>query len=241
MINYIILTKTTNEFIYLMTNNLLQSLKETIYPAQNGFENYRIIIVESQKECQYTYDSTKTINFDFTKYNKFNYNYALNQGLQYCLKTFNNNDWFVFMNNDIVCDKNWICAINDTYNNDKRILSFSPFIKNTKYIDNTSIGYILGKNFVGWCFMYKYDVYKIIGEFDEKFDFYFQDDDYIEQLKIYKLLNASIKNCIVQHIGQQTTGKEDIKKLLEDRDKFIVKYSVDTYIRNEREKRIITI
>jgi len=42
---------------------------------------------------------------------------------------------------------------------------------------------------------------KQIGPFDETFDFYFQDDDYLEQLRIRGLKHATVKNAVVKHFG----------------------------------------
>ena len=75
-----------------------------------------------------------------------------------------------------------------------------------------------------------------IGKFDEQFDFYFQDDDYIEQLRLYNIKHASIKSSIVAHLGQKTTGKEDMNKLYDGREKFICKYGEQIYQQREFEK-----
>ena len=89
---------------------------------------------------------------------------------------------------------------------------------------------------LGWCFMCKHSVLMTIGKFDEQFDFYFQGDDYIEQLRLCNIKHASIKSSIVTHLGQKTTGKEDMNKLYDGREKFICKYGEQIYQQREFEK-----
>lgn len=84
--------------------------------------------------------------------------------------------------------------------------------------------------------MFHKDVLDEIGEFDENFDFYFQDDDYAEQLKKYNIKHMSVAISIVTHLGQQTTGPEKMNVLLDGANKFIAKYGLQTYLVNEQNK-----
>ena len=51
MIDYVILSNTRTEKDYAMTSGLLSSLGNTVYPAENGFESYRVTIVENSPGC----------------------------------------------------------------------------------------------------------------------------------------------------------------------------------------------
>ena len=107
MIDYVILTNTRTEKDYNMTMNLIDSLKNTIYPKESiEFSSYRITLVENNiGSGGFTYPNDCTVvNFDMSKYNMFNYNYAMNIGYRYCLDNFDDTDWFCALNNDVVCE-----------------------------------------------------------------------------------------------------------------------------------------
>lgn len=232
MINFIILTNTISEKIYSMTQNAINSIvnsKDADFP----FDEKRIFIIESNKQTIFNYTNSKTILYDREK---FNYNHAINIGLDFINADINDdNNWFCFMNNDIICDDDWLIEISKAYQKDKSIMSFSPqCIK--KCQNDVELGYVLGKHLQGYCFISNSQVIKAIEKFDETFDFYFQDDDYLEQIRMRQIKHACVKKSIVIHLGQQTTGKEDMNKLFQDRDRFIRKYSMQTYIAREYEK-----
>ena len=79
----------------------------------------------------------------------------------------------------------------------------------------------------------------VLKSFDEKFSYYFQDDDYLEIIKRNNIKHAMVLSSIVHHIGSQTTP-EDISSfplLIAGRDAFVEKYGQDTYVMNEIQKR----
>ena len=84
--------------------------------------------------------------------------------------------------------------------------------------------------------MLKDSVLRRLLPFDERFEFYFQDDDILEQLKLMDVKCARILSSKVFHIGSQTekpTG-DLLRKCLYA---FISKYSERTYRLNEIAKR----
>lgn len=233
MINFIILTKTKDENIFNMTNNLIQSIKNTIYPENTTFSNYRIIIIESQKNCKYKFDNCITLQFD---QQNFNYNHAINQSINYCLSNFMQNDWFCFMNNDLICDKEWILKINNVYSSNSQILSFgfeTPYIKKKNL--EFQIGYNLFKHLMGCVIFCNKQVILKIGKWDQMFDYYYQDDDYLQQLQKYNILHAVIKDCRITHLGQKTFT--NIQKCRQDSKKFINKYGINKFIEIQYNKR----
>lgn len=221
-IDIVILTKTSDEEHYKLTCNALNSLKQC-----PEYSRMCIIVVESQKDCTFTYsDCDYIIQYP---YECFNYNKALNLAVGCC-----EGYWHCFCNNDVIFDENWLTSILSVSHTHSDIDSFCP-----KYTDSQpeiDIGYTCTKQMLGWCFMCKHSVLMKIGMFDEQFDFYFQDDDYIEQLRKHNIKHASIKASIVTHLGQRTTGREDMNKLYSGRDKFIHKYGEQVYQQREFEK-----
>ena len=235
MIDFIILAKSDNQQSIDMTQNAIDSITKSLDP-KDDFKKGQVIIVESH-HCLHNYNNAISILYDARN---FNYNHALNIGIDRLMHL--NNDkqhWICSMNNDILCDNLWLKEISLAHEVYPDILSFSPkCIKECN--EDISIGYTLGKHLQGYCFICNRKVIdEIGGKFDETFDFYFQDDDYLEELRKHNIKHACIKKSIVNHLGQQTTGKEDIRKLFEDRDKFIRKWSLQTYLLREYEKQII--
>lgn len=229
MINFIILTKTDSEEKYKMTNNLIQSIHNTIYPKNGSFSNYRILVIESIKtDFKYQEETLELVN------NTFNYNYSLNRGIDYFISKYTQNDWFCFMNNDIICDSQWINKISKVYQKDNQIKSFSPDSGNL--VNDYEYGYTLFKHLNGYCFITHKKALEKINNFDETFSFYFQDDDYLMQIKLNNIKHCCVKNSIVRHIGS-CTHTESLERLLQDRDKFIVKYGKDAYINLEIQKK----
>ena len=75
------------------------------------------------------------------------------------------------------------------------------------------LGCMLKKTFNGCCFMMRKDVLEQLGEFDERFRFYFQDDDLVEWICSNNIQHGLAVKSAVKHIGQATTGKEDAQLL----------------------------
>lgn len=221
-IDIIFLTKTCDEEHYKMTCNALNSLKQC-----PEYEQLHVIIVESQQNCKFEYsDCDYVLQYPNEE---FNYNKALNLAVGCC-----EGYWHCFCNNDIIFDKKWLTSILSVSQTYPDIDSFCPRYGNNQL--DIDIGYICTKQMLGWCFMCKHSVLLKIGMFDEQFNFYFQDDDYIEQLKLHNIKHASVKSSIVTHLAQQTIGKENIDKLCDGKNKFIHKYGEQIYQQRENEK-----
>lgn len=232
---YIVILAKTNEHTKHITENLLKSINESSV-GEYPFDKVQTIVVESGDD--YAYDCSTTIHFNGEK---FNYNHACNIALDEISKTSADDDWICFMNNDIICDADWILEMSNAY---KRVPSLGSMCPNTnedalKDISKNAkvlIGYILKKTFNGCCFVLKMTTLKTIGKFDETFNFYFQDDDVLEQLRQKNIQHGLVLKSKITHIGQATTGAEDRKMLQDCAKLFIQKYSFQTYIQREIEK-----
>lgn len=128
MIDYVILSNTRTEKDYAMTSGLLSSLGNTVYPAENGFESYRVTIVENNPGCGgFRYPaSCDVVFFDMGKYGMFNYNYALNIGYSHCLSAYGDGDWMCVFNNDVTCEPDWITEISKAVTINPAIESIGP-------------------------------------------------------------------------------------------------------------------
>ena len=235
MIHFIMLSRTTSDRIYKMTQNAISSIVNSKCP-EFPFEPGKLVVIESNKSFFGQYQHASSVFYD-KQY--FNYNHALNLGLSAVNADLeDDNQWFCFMNNDIVCERDWLVSLQKVAIDDNDIVSLSPRCKKVT-ADEVECGYTLGRHMQGYCFLSNSRALRALGgKFDETFNFYFQDDDYLETLRTKGLKHAVVKSSVVYHLGQQTTGNEDIRLLVDGRDKFIAKWSLQTYLEREAAKRI---
>ena len=73
-------------------------------------------------------------------------------------------------------------------------------------------GYDIRRHISGWCIFQRRDIYKKIALLDERFTFWYADNDYAETIKRKGIKHALIKNSIVQHIESTTLRSETSKK-----------------------------
>ena len=232
---YIAILCKTDDRTAKTTEKCLESIQNSVL-ADCVFNKTEVYIVESGN--QHAYNCKKIIQYDKTG---FNYNHACNLAIDCISPKMKNSDWLCIMNNDIVCDKMWLQSLENAVTILPTIQSMCPNAGNVQ--DDQSnikilLGYALKKTFNGCCFMLRQDVVKKLGKFDEQFDFYFQDDDLLEQLKINNIQHGLIVDSKIHHIGQDTTRTEDIDKLAAGALTFIKKYSLKTYLECEHMKNI---
>lgn len=119
---------------------------------------------------------------------EFNYNKFLNIGF----KNLKNRDKIIISNNDVIYNSDCIQKLEaglDIYD------SVSP----CEYKQKTEVGTVVGKHVKGWCIGLNYRVYEQMGEWDEAFSFWYQDNDYCNFLKKYNLKHALIGNAVAHH------------------------------------------
>lgn len=225
-INFIFLAKTSNQKQYEMTCTAFDSLIK----SKSEDDNFYTLLIESQKGSTEKYNNFDKV-IDVSTYIPFNYNQCINIALQNINKNY---EWICICNNDLVFNISWLDSIKLNLQKNPDVKSVCPRYS-IKQKEN-EFGYICSGYILGWCFMFHKDVLDEIGEFDENFDFYFQDDDYAEQLKKYNIKHMSVATSIVTHLGQQTTGPEKMNVLLDGANKFIAKYGLQTYLVNEQNK-----
>lgn len=201
-IDIIILSNGTTEELVQLTNQTIQSVFDSEAENNVGFD---VLVVESNKALQpYQYPRSTTIyptaKFGFHKY--------LNIGL-----AATKNELVCFCNNDLIFHKNWASNLLKTIQTDPSISSVSmycPIFHQDKGLtNNLTFGYQNGVHFTGWCFLVKRSVLEKIGGFDEKFTFWYCDDDFRLTLEKYKFKNVLIKDAKVTHLGSRTLSNEN--------------------------------
>lgn len=238
MLNIVILSNSKNSYLKALTTASIESLKNSYVAAYPPFDEIHILVVESCKNIRH--ENAEQIDYDWSKYTEFNYNYALNQGIEFFRSRCTRNDWYCFSNNDIIYDKNWILEISAVYQQFPKLESICPNLDVILKKQQLKLGYVLGENLNGCCILAKCSLIDdVLKSFDEDFSYYFQDDDYLEILKANNICHGKVMSSIIHHIESQTSleNTEMMKKLYDGRDIFIRKYGKDVYIKNEIDKQ----
>lgn len=213
MINYnrkvilstIILSNTLDDEIYTINRNCIQSLRDSEnWDELGGIE---IILIESNKEADYTYDARVQI---ITPDEPFNFNRFFNRGIAK-----SNGQFIALCNNDIVFSENWFTEILKVKSIRKDILCFSPIDRDYKTMSydlfpDNKLFYVGWKNkyhFSAWCHVVDKQIFKIIGKLDETFDFYSADDDFLMTLRKNVIPNALVTKSHVKHLSEQVIKK----------------------------------
>lgn len=217
-IDVIILSNGKNDTLTALTNQTIQTLISSEDPAAITFN---VVVIESNAAlAPFQYQNSTTIyptsTFGFHKY--------LNIGAD-----MTKNELICFCNNDLIFHKGWATAILMASATDPAIYSFSTFCptfhadKEDEIPNAINYGYKNGVLFTGWCFLLKRETFKLVGPFDEKFIFWYADDDFRLTLQKNKLKNALIKAASVTHLGSETLNKEKSET------QFMLQYSANAY------------
>lgn len=202
-IDVIILSYTKDESIHKMTNECIDSINNS-----TTAHTFNIILVETDKSgtFPYTQDNVTTI----VPEEDFNYNKFLNIGLKEC-----KNEWILISNNDTVYHNGWLEKMLESHDIDNEILSMSPF-DDIWHIHNTfdkatpiHYGHRVSYEITGWSILMNKKVLEIIGDFDEDFKFWYQDNDYAQNLLKHKIIHALITDSKVTHLLSRSHGLID--------------------------------
>jgi len=107
--------------------------------------------------------------------------------------------------------------------NDSKLLSASPYSNNPhltlygiKKNSGNYNGYQVTKHLAGWCIFQRRSIYSIIGDLDERFIFWYCDNDYSMELKRRGLKHSLISSSVVNHLTSKTlnTKKQNERNLL---------------------------
>jgi hypothetical protein len=205
----IFLSNTVNIEQYGNTQRAINTLR-----MSQPYIDFNIIIVESNPKYQnegYWYHDCNVI----AKNEEFNYNKFLNYGLEEC-----KNDWVIIANNDVIFTQNWFSKIIDFNNKNPGYGMFCPYEPNWhkakeklsaqnagQIIDGKKDfyeGYRTSFEITGWCLVLKRDTIDKCEFFDERFKFWYQDNDISLTLQNKNIKNALITNSKVYHMVSQS-------------------------------------
>ena len=216
VVDVIILSNTVN-------NELFDILKQTVDSIHDSEieHKFNIIVVESNKSVTsfFTHKLAQIrAKFVIPQVPKFNYNLYLNIGLREC-----KNDLVLISNNDVIYSKGWFTAIAKQFEIDPELMSASPVDRKWHRHSETlfsslkeiHIGTRTSYEFTGWSFIVRRNIFDIIGNFDERFEFYYQDNDIVELYNAYKIKHGLCTSSHAHHLLSKSHGtiKEEDRKL----------------------------
>lgn len=205
-VDVIILSLCKDKEIYQMNLNCIESL---ITSEKNHYFN--IMLIESNKDFDklgfsYNHPNVKII----TPEEAFNYNAFLNIGIAKAKSEF-----IVAANNDLIFKENWFSEILKAQENFPELHSFCPYDPDNEaaladnHTNEVLFGYRLRKEMVGWCIVFDRRVLEVMPQFDEDFSYYFQDNDYANEMRKSNMLHGRVMSSHVVHLGSETSKVND--------------------------------
>lgn len=124
-------------------------------------------------------------------------------------------DWILFTNNDVVFGPGFCTRMLAAHSQNAQLRCLCPVDITSPYTPEGTFGpqeaYRVGHHvritFTGWCFLVQRSIWADIGGFDERFDYYFADDDFTLQLRKHDILNAAVIGAHVRHLAHVTSRK----------------------------------
>ena len=189
-VDIIILSNTANFEYYGKLKKCIATLKSSSNIETN------IIVIETNKKLRGKDLKLPIDTFYIPEDEEFNYNKFLNYGLTFC-----KHDYLCISNNDVYYNKDVLYTLVDHLT---EYDSVSPWDDNSTWrfhqTKDIHVGFSTRAFVTGWCIVTKRDtIDRIGGKFDERFSFWFQDDDYSKLLEANDLTHALIGNVSVWH------------------------------------------
>lgn len=184
-------------------NQKLKNITESCINSLRASEDidFNIIVVETNKNVKYN-DC-----FIIRPPMPFNYNHCVNLGLSLC-----HHNVITFCNNDIIFHSGWLTSHLEVFSEHKDIFSLCskcPSHKLHSGMSGLNRGFEVRRELVGWCITCRREVFEIIGKLNEDVRFWYSDNVYANQLKLYSLQHALNSNSLVTHLFSSTLVTSD--------------------------------
>ena len=208
-IDVIILSYAKNEVLKKMTDQTVRSLIDS---EDSNRISFNVIVIESNHSLKpYQYPNTKTVYPN----QKFGYHRYMNIGIE-----MSNQPYLCLCNNDLLFHKNWATEILHVFDQDPLFQSASPACSihhpanGIQLNTGIQVGYTVRKELIGWCLFLKRDILKKTGKLDEKFTFWFADNDYAKTLEKHQIKHVLVTSSIVDHLESKTLKTLDLEAQL---------------------------
>jgi GT2 family glycosyltransferase len=207
-VDIVIVSWTKTEKLRVITQNCIKSCIKSDPTIKFNF-----YVVETNKKISYAkLGNVKMIYFK----GKYGYHKCLNLGIKA-----GKSKYLCLCNNDLTFEENWATNIIERIEHNPEIKSASPFCPQTQSEfklrrDRIYIGHRVRNEINGWCIFQQRSIYEIIGKLDERFIFWYCDNDYSETLKKHNIVHALIPNSVVNHhyntVGETGNHLPEIEK-----------------------------
>jgi GT2 family glycosyltransferase len=205
-IDVIVLSFAGTPELRAMTERTLESLYRS---EEKSKVQFNALVIESNRALSpYQYPGSRTL-YPATP---FGYNRYLNIGVRQTKAAF-----VCLANNDLAFHPGWATAILEAANSHPDVLSFSPvdpwLHEQLGFSEMPAVvfGYEKMKHVTGWCFVIRRKLMDIIGEFDERLEFWYVDDDYSRTLESHGIRHALVRDAKVDHLSGETISAIELK------------------------------
>lgn len=207
-LSIIILSKTSSDYSFKTTMNCIDSLfSSMLTPNTIKFE---VVLVESNPDYLkegYVYPKEVKVvipneDFGFHKFLNIGINNSVGRKVALC-------------NNDLIFKPNWYYEIQKVALANPSITSFSPIDPRKemgRFKGEFELGYKVTTHVKGWCLVIERSSVEKINFLDEKFEFYYSDNDYALSLLFYNIKNAVVSKSHVEHLHRVSTNESKKNK-----------------------------
>lgn len=206
-VDVVMLSYARDRQLYEMNVTAIRTLREN-----NPGIRFNVFLIESNKEFQalgWTYDPETIVHIPQTP---FNYNAFNNIGLR-----MGKAPWVLFTNNDVVFHENSVVKMLEAHQQNPHLQCLCPVDPDSPYTppgffapgQKIAEGYHVRTTFTGWCFLVQRSIFDQIKAFDENFEYYYADDDFVMELRKYDIRNAAVTDAHVNHLYNATSSKSD--------------------------------
>lgn len=193
-IDVIMTTCTADTFFY----GLAQRSINTLRSSNPGIE-FRVVVVESCPTAQengFIFPGCTVVQYK----GDFNYNRALNIGVSHCTA-----DYILQINNDVIFLDGSVKKLIEVMERVgmQSACPLEPNYHRRGVPDVDSVPYhrgnLVGKHLFGWCKCVRKRLLDKIGEYDERFLFYYQDNDYAAVIESHDVSHYLVTESHVAH------------------------------------------
>lgn len=232
----IILSNTKSQSIFDMTLHCIESMIEA--EKENSNIKFEVLLIESNKQI---HDSP----YKFPEYVKviiptedFNFHAFLNIGIKAATGEF-----VGLFNNDLIFKKDWFTEILKVKQQHPKVQSFCPVDYDAKFTPKTFFegklylfGYKVRRHVVGWCIIAEKSMFDKTGLLDERFSFFYADDEYSLMLQKYGKKHVVVANSEVSHLESKVSKELEKKKSTFFDDVVIPEKDIPKYIFTEQNR-----
>ncbi|MEH6492214.1 glycosyltransferase family 2 protein [Halopseudomonas sp.] len=204
-IDVVILSFAKTAELRAMTETCLDTLLASEKPGSIIFD---VVVVESNHQSpEYTQLGVRTLYLP----PPFNYHRYMNEGIKR-----GSGNFVAICNNDLSFHAGWASQLMEAFSADPDLVSASPACslhhpKNGFALHSgVHPGYRVLKEISGWCLVFRRSMLDITGMLDERFYFWYADDDYARTLEKHNLKHALVSSSVVDHLDSKTLEQQSI-------------------------------